>query len=84
MKELKVKDILQICKGKLICGNEDEVCSNFSKDTRQIKQGDVYVGIKGDNFNGSLFYEEALKKGAKVCILEEIDISKKYIKNIKM
>lgn len=83
MKELKVRDILQICKGKLICGNEDEVCSNFSKDTRQIKQGDVYVGIKGDNFNGSLFYEEALKKGAKVCILEEIDISKEVYKKYK-
>lgn len=83
MKELKVKDILQICNGRLICGNENEICSDFSKDTRQIRAGDVYVGIKGDNFDGSLFYEEALKKGAKVCILDEIEISKEIYKKYK-
>lgn len=83
MKELKVKDVLQICNGRLICGNEDEICNNFSKDTRQIKAGDVYVGIKGDNFDGSLFYEEALKQGAKICILDEIEISEDIYKKYK-
>lgn len=83
MKELKVKDILQICNGRLICGNEDEICSDFSKDTRQIKAGDVYVGIKGDNFDGSLFYEEAINKGAKVCLLEEIETLKELHKQYK-
>lgn len=83
MKQLKVKDIIKICKGKLIYGDEDQTCEHFSKDTRQINLGDTYVGIKGDNFNGNLLYEEALKKGAKICILEEVknpleQISKKY------
>ena len=64
MKQLKVKDIIKICKGKLIYGDEDQTCEHFSKDTRQINLGDTYVGIKGDNFNGNLLYEEALKKGA--------------------
>lgn len=76
MKELKVKDILQICQGNLIFGNEEEICQSFSKDTRQMKKGDVYVGIRGEKFNGTLFYEEALRQGAKVCLLEEIDIPK--------
>lgn len=83
MKELRVKDILQICDGRLICGNENEICSDFSKDTRQIRAGDVYVGIKGDNFDGSLFYEEALKQGAKVCLLEEIETSEEVYKQYK-
>ena len=34
------------------------------------------MGIKGENFDGSLMYENALNKGAKVCILDEIQISK--------
>ncbi len=76
MKELKVKDILQICGGELICGNEEEICEHFVKDTRDIKIGDVYVGIKGEKVDGSLFYEEAFKKGAKICLLEEISIQK--------
>lgn len=75
MKELKVKDILQICKGKLICGKKEETVEHFSKDTREIQKGDVYVGIKGENFDGSLFYEEAIKKGAKVCLIEDTQIS---------
>lgn len=79
MKQLKVKDILQVCNGNLICGNENEICQNFSKDTRQINSGDVYVGIKGEKFDGSLFYEEALKQGAKICLLEEIEISNEIV-----
>lgn len=75
MKDLKVKDILKICEGTLIFGNEEEICEDFSKDTRQIMQGGVYVGIKGEKFDGSIFYEDALKNGAKVCLLEEIEIS---------
>ena len=62
MKELTVKDILQICKGKLICGNEEETLEHFSKDTRKLQKGDVYVGMKGENFNGSLFTKMPLKK----------------------
>lgn len=76
MKELKVKDILQICNGKLIYGNEEEICEHFVKDTRDVKIGDVYVGIKGEKVDGSLFYEEAFKNGAKICLLEQIPIQK--------
>lgn len=81
MKQLTVKDILEICNGKLICGNQEQICENFSKDTRQINQGDVYVGIKGEKFNGSLLYQEAIKQGAKVCLLEEIEIEQEKYKN---
>jgi len=73
--KITVKDILNNCNAKLVCGSEDFVCENFSKDTREIKENDVYVGIKGDNFDGSSLYEDALKKGAKVCILQGIEVS---------
>ena len=49
--ELTVKDIINQANGKLICGNENTVCGNFSKDTRQINKGEVYLGIKGERFN---------------------------------
>lgn len=76
---IKVKDIIKTCNAELIFGNEEEICENFSKDTRQIKTGDVYIGIKGENFDGNTLYEKALENGAKVCIVENIDIPK-YIK----
>lgn len=43
MKEIKVKDIIKLCEGKLLCGNEEENVLNFKKDTREIENGDTYV-----------------------------------------
>lgn len=73
---LKVKDIIEICNAKLLCGNTETICSNFCKDTRIINKGDVYIAIKGEKFDGNDFYLEALDKGASVCILErDVDVS---------
>ena len=80
MKEIKVKDIVKITKAKLLCGNEEEILTTFKKDTREIKKGDTYVGIKGENLNGSEFFEDAFKKGAKACILDNIEIPDETLK----
>ena len=79
MKNILVKDIVKICKGKLICGDENEVCENFSKDTREINQGDIFLGIKGERVNGSILYKKALENGAKGCILQDVEIDEKEI-----
>lgn len=80
MKSILVKDILRECNGELICGNENEICESFSKDTREIKTGDIYLGIKGERFNGSNFYKQAFENGAKGCILQDIKINEEDIK----
>lgn len=80
MKNILVKDIIRECNGKIICGDLEEICENFSKDTRTIEQGDIYLGIKGEKFNGSMFYEDAFEKGAKGCILQDIKIDEDKIK----
>ena len=72
MKDITVKDIINICQGKLICGDENIICNEFKKDTRTIKNGDVYVGIKGENFDGNTLYEKAFENGAEVCIISGI------------
>lgn len=73
-RELIVEDIIELCNGELICGNPDMVLGNFCQDTRLLQPGDVYVGIKGEHHNGNDIYEEALKNGAQVCILQDIVI----------
>ena len=40
MKDIFVKDILEVTKGKLIVGNLDIKCEVFSKDTRKINKND--------------------------------------------
>lgn len=37
MEEIKVKDIIRICNGKLLCGNPEGTIENFKKDTREIE-----------------------------------------------
>ena len=71
---MKLKDILNITKGQLIIGNENLECENFSKDTRTIKKGDIYIGIRGETFDGSQFWKQALEKGAEAVIIENIEI----------
>lgn len=73
MHNIYVKDLLRICKSKLLIGNPNLILENFSKDTRTIQKGDIYIGIKGENIDGNAFYEEAFQKGASCCILDNIE-----------
>ena len=68
--KLTVKKIVEVCHGTLLCGDENLVIENYSKDTRTITKGDCYVGMKGEVFDGNKFYKEAIEKGACACILD--------------
>jgi UDP-N-acetylmuramoyl-tripeptide--D-alanyl-D-alanine ligase len=40
-------------------------------DTRKLKKGDLFFALKGPNFNGNLFAEQALESGAGYVIIDE-------------
>lgn len=84
---LNIEEIVNACKGKLICGNREQLVEGFSRDSREIKEGDMYIGIKGENFDGNSYYMQAIENGAIGCIIEEhyesnIDLEKVQNKNI--
>ena len=81
MHEIYVKDIINKFNGKLIIGDENILLDNFSKDSRNINKDDIYVGIKGDKFDGNLFFEDAFKKGAKCAILDNFEVKKEIVDN---
>ena len=60
----------------MLFGNEELEVENFSKDTRTIQKGDIYIGIKGEKFDGSNFWNQALDAGATAVIISNIQISK--------
>ena len=68
---MKIEKILNATKGKLICGDINEKCENFKRDTREIENGDVYIALKGERFDGNDFYLDAINRGAKTCILSK-------------
>lgn len=47
---------------------------NISTDTRKISPGDIFFALKGDNFDGNKFVNEALEKGASFVISENSDM----------
>ena len=45
---------------------------NISTDSRAIKKNSLFFALKGKNFNGNKYAKEALKKGAKFAIIDEV------------
>ncbi|MBR9918143.1 UDP-N-acetylmuramoyl-tripeptide--D-alanyl-D-alanine ligase [bacterium] len=45
----------------------------FSTDSRNIPEGAVFFALKGENFNGNLFAQESLEKGASYAVVDEGD-----------
>ncbi|MDQ2086881.1 UDP-N-acetylmuramoyl-tripeptide--D-alanyl-D-alanine ligase [Herbivorax sp. ANBcel31] len=64
METLKCKEIIEAVKGKLLSGNQEIIFSGISTDSRNIKEGDLFVPLKGDRFDGHDYVEQSLKKGA--------------------
>lgn len=81
--KVTIKDLIKVANGKLIQGNENLELENLCKDTREIKPGQIYLGIKGEKFNGSTLYTEALEKGAKACILQDVILEEKILEKYK-
>lgn len=46
-------------------------------DTRKILSGGIYFALKGDSFDGNLFAEDALIKGAKYVVVDNKEIANK-------
>ena len=63
---MKVQEILDITKGNIISGDpaaEIDLAA-ISTDSRAIKKGQFFLPLKGTNFNGEDFIDDAFDKGA--------------------
>lgn len=69
-RDIFLNDIIDLVDGNLIIG-ENTILSNFSINTKEINDGDIFVGIKGETIDGSKYYLDALKNGAKGCIINK-------------
>ena len=78
--EMTFDELLNAIDGEVIVkGNT----SNFNKlciDTRKIEKDNVYLAIKGANFNGNDFAIKALEAGASIVIVDELNFNLNDIK----
>lgn len=54
-------------------------------DSRLVNEGDTFIALKGEKYDGHKFVEEAIRKGAKEVIVEygKYSINTKYVKSTK-
>lgn len=63
--------VLNSTKGKLISGRKLDDFSGVSTDSRKISAGEIFFALKGDNYDGHRFIDEALQKGAGGAVIED-------------
>nr|MBF0222501.1 UDP-N-acetylmuramoyl-tripeptide--D-alanyl-D-alanine ligase [Desulfobulbaceae bacterium] len=59
-----LNQILLATGGRLVSGSAHAGFRSISTDSRAIKPGDMFLALVGDNFDGTAFVGQAIKKGA--------------------
>lgn len=68
---MKLREILVGIEGLKAKGSIDIEISSVECDYREVKQGSVFVAIKGFEVDGHTFIHKAIEKGAKAIVFEE-------------
>ena len=79
---MELKAILANLDGLKVKGNLDIDIHDIQNNSKQVKEGDMFVAIKGFDFNGHEHIEEAIKNGAKVIMAQEDEVDKNILKTI--
>ncbi len=61
---LTITEILQATQGNLIQGNPNTEIAQVSTDSRTLKEGDLFVALVGEKFDGHNFLEGVCQQGA--------------------
>ena len=67
-----LKDILYKVNINSVIGSTNVKINKIEFDSRKILENDLFVAIKGNNIDGNQFIPQAIKKGAKVVLCQEI------------
>ena len=65
---LHLAEIAQAVNGKLV--GEDKVINHISTDSRHLKDGDVFLALRGANFDGHKFVQQAQELGCAAVIVD--------------
>jgi len=76
---MKLKDILPELDRAIASGNTDVELTGVSSDSREIKEGNIYVAIKGEQADGNDYIESAKEAGAVAIISEKAPSSKESL-----
>ena len=61
---LTIAEILQATQGNLLQGNPNTIITQVSTDSRTLREGDLFVALAGEKFDGHNFLEGVCQQGA--------------------
>jgi UDP-N-acetylmuramoyl-tripeptide--D-alanyl-D-alanine ligase len=70
MDPTSLQEIARLADGQLSNGDEKIVVDQISTDSRTLKPGELFVALRGENFDGHHFVEAAAKAGATGAIVD--------------
>ena len=68
---LSLEEVLKATGGRLIQGGMDFFFQGVSTDSRTLQEGELFVALRGDRFDGHNYAMEAFAKDAKGVLIEE-------------
>ncbi len=71
MDALSLAQIAEFAGGTLVSSDRNDAISRISTDSRTIQAGDLFVPIRGDNFDGHRFVEQTAERGAAGALVDE-------------
>jgi len=79
MKKINVTDLAKAAKARLF-GLESSVVTNVVIDSRECKEGSMFVCVIGENTDGHKYVEAAYEKGARVFLVSRAKILEELLK----
>ncbi len=68
---MKLSVLLKALEDYELDGSPDQDITGLNYDSRKIKNGDLFVAVKGNALNGHDFLKNAIEKGAQAVLVEE-------------
>ena len=68
---MMLSDIAKAVGGQLI--GADVLCESVGSDSRHIIKNQLFIAIKGENFDGNTFAEAAIKQGAAAVLVSDVN-----------
>jgi UDP-N-acetylmuramoyl-tripeptide--D-alanyl-D-alanine ligase len=70
MNQLSILQIVELAGAKLESGDGKALVERVSTDSRTLKRGELFVALRGENFDGHKFVQEVAKSGAAGAIVD--------------
>jgi UDP-N-acetylmuramoyl-tripeptide--D-alanyl-D-alanine ligase len=72
---LTFKELVEVIEGKIIVEGNNKTFNSLCIDTRKLEKNNVFLALNGEKFNGNIYVKEAMRRGASIAIVDEVNFS---------